>query len=279
MAKKRSSNLKTKSAESSPKKASVIRDVPAVSKALAILQFLARGDAPIGVVALAREVGAIPSTCLHILRVLVNEGLAAVDPLSKKYTLGAGVLTLASTFSHRNPFVQVVRSSLEDLSRRHRCAVAALEQSDADHMVIVGVGDVYPGVSVRVTTGTRLPVLMSASGRCFAAFGDYTQAELKKKFARLRWGNPPDMEAWLTDIAEVRKHGFAIDVGNYIRGVTVVAVPVLDGQGSILGCITMVELREKLAGDRLQRVLTDMMDAANEVGWKVGGGIRTFRSR
>jgi len=278
MTTKRTSAVKHKNADTAAGRSPVMRDVPAVSKAVAILRFLARGDSPIGVVALAREVGAIPSTCLHILRVLVNEGLAAVDPVSKKYTLGAGVLSLASTFSHRNPFVQVARSSLEDLSRKHRCAFAAIEQGDADHMVVVAVGDVYPGVSVRLTTGTRLPILMSASGRCFAAFGKYTPADLKRRFGRLRWDNPPDFDDWLAEIAEARKHGYAIDTGHYIRGVSVVAVPVFDGQKTILGCITTVDFREKLAGDRLKEVIADMVQAATEAGWKLGGGTRTSRT-
>jgi DNA-binding IclR family transcriptional regulator len=278
MTTKRTSAVRNKNVKSASSKNPVLRDVPAVSKAVAILRFLARAESPIGVVAVAREVGAIPSTCLHILRVLVNEGLAAFDPVSKKYTLGAGILSLASTFSHRNPFVQVVRSSLEELSRKHRCAFAALEQSDAEHMVVVAVGDIYPGISVRVTTGTRLPILMSASGRCFAAFGKYSPADLKRRFGRLRWDNPPNFDEWLAQIEEVRKQGHAIDAGHYIRGVSVVAVPVFDGQRTALGCITTVDFREKLTGDRLKAVIADMADAADEAGWKLGGGTKSFRS-
>ena len=238
MAKERTIGVNGANTEASTNKMPVARGVPAVCKALAILRFLSRRESPIGVVALAREVGAIPSSCLHILRTFVKEGLAAVDPISKKYTLGAGVLSLACAFSHRNPFVQVVRSRLEELSRKHHCAFAALEQSNAEHMAIVAVGDVSPGVSAHVTTGTLLPLLMSASGRCFAAFGQYCRADLKKEFERLRWDSRPDFEVWLGEISDARKSGHAIDAGHQIRGATVVAVPVFDGQRAILGCIT-----------------------------------------
>jgi hypothetical protein len=36
---------------------------------------------------IANQLGLIPSTCLHILRVLVAEELVAFDPDNKKYTL------------------------------------------------------------------------------------------------------------------------------------------------------------------------------------------------
>ena len=87
---------------SEQKKAVTNRRVPAVTRAVSILRYLANESEPIGIVPLARGVGLIPSTCLHITRVLVNEGLVAVAPQTKQYTLGSGILALASAFSLRN---------------------------------------------------------------------------------------------------------------------------------------------------------------------------------
>src|SRR5258705_1090057 len=83
----------------------VIRQVPAVTRAVAILKYLARVEAPVGVVQLAGALNMIPSTCLHILRVLSGDGLGSFQPASKKKQLGGGVLALAKGFENKNGFV------------------------------------------------------------------------------------------------------------------------------------------------------------------------------
>ena len=71
-----------------------IRAVPAVSRAIAILRLLGRTLAPMGVKAIAEALDLVPSTALHILRVLVAEELVKADA-GKQYTLGMGTLALA----------------------------------------------------------------------------------------------------------------------------------------------------------------------------------------
>src|SRR3990172_10262009 len=54
-----------------------LRAVPAVTRAVAILRLLGRSEESLGVHAIARALGLVPSTCLHILRVFVAEALVA----------------------------------------------------------------------------------------------------------------------------------------------------------------------------------------------------------
>lgn len=79
----------------------VWRQFPAVTRAVAILRALGQSPEPLGVNAIANQLGLIPSTCLHILRVLVAEQLVAFDPDNKKYTYGAGILTIAEVVAAR----------------------------------------------------------------------------------------------------------------------------------------------------------------------------------
>lgn len=250
----------------------VQRRVPAVSRAVAILRYLARNREPIGVVPLARGVGLIPSTCLHIVRILTDEGLVTFNPQSKHYTLGPGVLALANAFSLRNPFVQVVRSRLEDLARQHGLAFAAVEESGADHYIVVAIGDFHTGLGVRLNVGARFPALVSATGRCLAAFGgqQFSTAELKRRFAKLRWDNPPVFEEWLADIDQVRRQGYAIDDGQYIAGLMVISVPVFNDLGLMLGCVVAVGLREQLGGDRLEKLIASLRATARDVNRELG---------
>ena len=68
---------------------------PAIARAAAILRLLGRSEVPMGLQAIAPELGLVPSTCLYVLRALVEEELVSFDPDTKRYALDAGVLTLA----------------------------------------------------------------------------------------------------------------------------------------------------------------------------------------
>src|SRR6202045_1424231 len=75
---------------------------PAISRAAAVLRLLGKSDAPLGVHSIARELGLVPSTCLHVLRALVAEEFVSLDPDTKRYSLEAGVLTLARHWLRRH---------------------------------------------------------------------------------------------------------------------------------------------------------------------------------
>lgn len=246
------------------------RNVPAVSRAIGILRMLARIDEPIGVVLLARRMGMIPSTCLHIVRILAAEGLIAFDPQSKKYRLGAGLLTLGNAYIQRNPFVQLVRKQLDDLTHEHHLAFAAIERSGPDHLIVVAASDLGPGISVRIMTGVRFPALASASGRCAAAFGGYDPGELKMGFGRIKWEEALSFEHWLGEVEEVRRNRYAIDAGHYVRGLTIASVPVFDDQNAMRGCITTIGVKDQLADNQLSTVIAGMQQAACSIGGQLG---------
>ena len=63
----------------------------------------------------------------------------------------------------------------------------------------------------------------------------------------------------------MRRQGFSIDRGNYIDGVTIVAVPVLDSRGTISHTIAAVGLGSQLDRASSLALARDMRAAAQEV--------------
>src|SRR3984957_14128420 len=90
---------------------------PAISRAAAVLRLLGKSDAPLGVQAIARELGLVPSTSLHVLRALVAEEFVAFDPDPKRYALEAGVLTLARHWLRRNRFNDLAQPVLDRIGQ------------------------------------------------------------------------------------------------------------------------------------------------------------------
>jgi len=242
-----------------------VRAVPAVSRAIAILRLLGRTRAPMGVKAIAEALGIVPSTALHILRVLVAEELVKVDA-AKQYTLGMGTLALARASLESDDFPARVQPHLDALSKRYGVTAIGLELPNLQHMIVVALSRSEAPVRLHVDVGSRFPTLISATGRCVAAFGNHPAAELEKRFKALRWDNAPSWTAWCKEVEMVRRQGYSIDRNTYIAGVTVVGVPVLDASGEIQHCIASVGITGQLDRAKAIELAHDMQAATRGIG-------------
>lgn len=199
---------------------------PAISRAAAVLRLLGRSASPLGLNTIARELGLVPSTCLYVLRALVAEELASFDSDTKRYALASGVLTLARGWLRRDEFSSLAQTPLDRLAREFGVTMLGVEIFGIDHIIAVAVSQAGGGFQLATQVGSRFPALISATGRCIAAFGGYPESQLKARFETLRWDDPPSFDEWQEQVARTRIQGFGIDEGNYIAGVTVIAAPV-----------------------------------------------------
>ena len=204
---------------------------PAIVRASAVLKLLAKSASPLPLQAIARDTGLVPSTCLYVLRALVGEELVAFDGDTKRYALGAGVLVLAQRWLEQDNFVPLVQPQLEQISHKFGVTSLGVQIFGLDHIIVVASSTAGNNFQISARVGSRFPALISATGRCIAAWTDCTDSELRARFKRLRWDNPPDFRDWLKQVEVARKQGFAVDEGHYINGVTVLASPVWNAPG------------------------------------------------
>lgn len=247
------------------------RPVPAVRRGIAILRFLGRNDAPMGVVAIARELGIVPSTCLQILRTLVMEELVSVDTESKRYTLDAGMLTLARSALRRDRFARIVQPVLDRISTRFEVTAIGVRVIGLRHMNVVAISHSDLAFRLHVDVGSRFPALISATGRCLAAFGGHSDRAIKRAFTALRWDNAPDYDTWRREVEQTRRTGFGADEGNYIRGVTIVAAPVFDINETMTYGLALVGLSDQMRDAGLDNMGAEVQGAAATLTESLGG--------
>lgn len=238
---------------------------PAIARAAAILRLLGRSEIPLGVNNIARALGLVPSTCLYVLRALVAEELVAFDSDTKRYTLDAGVLTLARGWLRRNRFADVAQPAVDRLSREYGVTMLAVQIVGLQHIVVIATSDGGANFQLSAHVGSRFPALVSATGRCIAAFGRYSASELERRFHTLRWGDPPAYEDWLGQVARTRDVGYAVDSGNYIMGVTVVAAPVLRTDGRPSHALVAVGLSGAVERAGADVIGADLLVAAHSL--------------
>lgn len=250
------------------------RQVPAVTRAVAILRFLGRSPQPVGVNPIARELGLVPSTCLHILRVLQDEGLVEFDSTTKRYAIGIGILPLARSALQKNSFSLLVQARLSDFSAQFGVTSIATQLAEPAQMVVIALSQSSMPFRLQVDLGSRFPLLISATGRCIAAFNGLGEKALRQGFDKLTWDHPPSFDTWLAEVEATRSRGYAVDQGSYIAGVTVVAVPVFDAGGKMIRSLVAIGISERLqpqAVDNIAKALIGIRDDIEAIQLSTGG--------
>jgi DNA-binding IclR family transcriptional regulator len=246
---------------------------PAISRAAAVLRLLGRSDTPLGLQPIARELGLVPSTCLYVLRALVSEELVAFDPATKRYTLEAGVLTLARHWLRRNRFNDLAQPVLDRISQTFDVTALGVHIVGIDHIVVVAVSQSGSNFQVSAQVGSRFPATISATGRCIAAFGNHSEAELEARFKTLRWDVPPTLQQWKAQIRQTRVQGFAVDDGNYISGVTVIAAPVWKTRSDLSHALVAVGIGSEARRTKLAALAQALLSASKRLSSQLCGEI------
>lgn len=239
--------------------------MPAVTRAIAILRLLGSSASPLGLKAIAQTLDLVPSTCLHILRVLIEEKLVKVNAYSKRYSLDVGMLPLARAALRRSSFATLVQPELDRLSKQYGLTAIGVELLEMEYIIVVALSRAPVLLGLHVEVGSRFPALISASGRCVAAFGNHPWSEIEQRFRTVRWETAPELDAWRKEVESVKRKGYSIDRGNYINGVAIIAVPVLDANQRMSQIIVLLGLAKQINNSTAISIAQDMRIASETV--------------
>ncbi len=105
--------------------------------------------------AIARALGLVPGTCLHILRAPAAEELVAFGPATKRYGLASGAVALARAMLRHDAFGRLARPVLDRLAARHGATAVGVEVASLGHIVVVALARPGAALQLRVDVGSR----------------------------------------------------------------------------------------------------------------------------
>ena len=117
------------------------------------------------------------------------------------------MLTLARQWLRRDRFADLAQPVLDRIAREFGVTMLGVQIVGLDHIIVVAPSQVGGSFQLSAQVGSRFPALISATGRCIAAFGGYREADLAARFATLRWDDPPSFAEWQAQVAETRDEG------------------------------------------------------------------------
>lgn len=215
--------------------------VQSVERTLDILEALAdRGEA--GIAQLSHQVGLHASTVHRLLSTLIARGYVRQNHETGRYQVGLKALDVARAVRDHLDLRMEALPILRELMQKSG-ETANLAVLDGQHLVYLEQVS-SPGWMLRmfVQVGARAPLHSTASGKVLLA--NLPEVELNKKLAN--YSLTPyagrtivDKGVLLSELADVRRDGYATDYGEQEEGVSCVAGPVRDFTGRVVAAISI----------------------------------------
>ena len=208
--------------------------VPAATRALRVLRFLASQPDPVPLDRIAKALGMPRSTAYHLLNAMIDEGFVVHLADEHRYGLGVAAFEVGSGYARQEPLQRIARRPLatlvDDLGQSAHLAV--LHGRD----VLYVLEERAPGRPPLVTdVGVRLPAQLTASGRAILAALPANQVRAlfpqRSAFVDRHGLGPTSLSALRALLTETRQRGYATESGEVTPGFASVAAAVLDHNG------------------------------------------------
>ncbi len=208
--------------------------VPAATRTLRVLRFLASQPDPVPLDRIMRACDLPRSTAYHLLNTMVDEGFVVHLAEEKRYGLGVAAFEVGSGYSRQEPLQRIARRLLAGLvdATRQSAHLAVLHGRD----VLYVVEERAPGRPPLVSdVGVRLPAHLTASGRAILAALPPAQVRAlypdRTAFVDRHGLGPTSLSALRLLLTETRQRGYAEEDGAVTPGFASVAAAVLDHNG------------------------------------------------
>jgi DNA-binding IclR family transcriptional regulator len=208
--------------------------VPAATKAMRVLKFLASQPDPVPLDRIMRACGLPRSTAYHLMNAMAAEGFVTHLADERRYGLGVSAFEVGSGYTRQAPLQRLARRPLATLADRVGESAHLAVPHGRD--VLYVIEERAPGRPPLVTdVGVRLPAHLTASGRAILAQLPAAQVRAlypdKESFVERTGVGPGSLSALRTILSETRQRGYATEDGEITPGFASVAAPVLDHNG------------------------------------------------
>ena len=208
--------------------------VPAATRALQVLRFLAAQPDPVTLDRLASAVGLPRSTAYHLVAAMVEEDFVVHLADEHRYGLGVAAFEVGFGYARQAPLQRIARRPLAALvdATGHSAHLAVLHGRD----VLYVLEERARGRPSLVSdVGVRLPGHLTASGRAILAALPAAQVRAlypdRAAFVDRHGSGPAGPAALRTLLSDTRQRGYAVEDGAVTPGFASVAAAVLDHNG------------------------------------------------
>lgn len=243
------------------------RTVPAVYKALNILELLADSSVGLTLLDIVEESNLAKSSVHYLLVTLERCGYVRRSERTGRYLLGAKLFGMAHSAVGNHSLRQLTAPYLAGLRLRTRLTVhlAIFEQNEA---VLIDRLETSRGAHLASWVGKRMDLHCTAIGKAILAFlpdEEIEDAIRKHGLARHNDNTVSTSRRLREELNRVAQSGYALDNEEDELGIRCLGVPIFGPADRPIAAISVVGSTSELSLDDIPRLLSELQQTASAV--------------
>ncbi|MFF2557640.1 IclR family transcriptional regulator [Nocardia sp. NPDC058058] len=248
--------------------------IQSIERAAAMLRLLARGSGRMGVGEIAAALGLAKPTAHGILKTLQGVGFVEQDAVTGKYQLGSALGELGAGYLDANELRSRAINRADALAARSGESVRIAAPV---HGAVRVIHHVFrpDNTSQALELGEVLPPYATALGKVLLAYDSELAAVVRDAdLPALTHRTITDRPALGRALTEVRRTGWAGEIGEYRSGEAGIGAPIRARGGLVVGAMGITGPIDHLCDGQLRlrpALITQVRDAAQAVSRDLGG--------
>ncbi len=215
-------------------------------------------------------------TTRRLLHTLVQAGLVDHDEMTGLYSLGVGVLELASAVETGRELREIAAPYMTELAERTGTTAYLWVHHEGSALCVERVRATIPNVDATwFTVGSLAPLNSGGGPRVLLGFlspGELQHAlsgDLPKRTIKSQTSS----KLLAAEAARIRERGWELAVDDFVVGLAALGVPIFDRNGLLAGSLSITTLTAQLVENDKPRHLDLLRKTADEIGAKIYGGL------
>lgn len=239
--------------------------VRAVERALDILMCFTK-DSDLGLTEIAGEIGLHKSTAHRLLTTLEEKGFVIRNSATEKYRLGLKIWELSAHLSQNDDPAILLLPQMEQLRDRLGETVSLYLRDGTDRLRIQAVQS-NQAIRRVAQVGARLPLYVGASSKVLVAYAE--EAIVRAVLESADWPAAVDRPAYVAQLQEIRKLGYATSYEEREPGAAAVAAPIFDRTGKVAAALSVSGPVSRLSPQTLEDFAPVLIETAREMGMMI----------
>jgi IclR family transcriptional regulator, KDG regulon repressor len=246
------------------------RGAQSVYRAIDILEAFLVDSPSLSLAEISEAVHLKVPTTHRLLKALQAKDLIVVDPNSRKYSLGGGVMRLANVIISRDDIAAISQPGLVKL-RNETGETVALHCLVGDQRVcLVELSSSQP-IRMASGVGRAYPLFAGAAGKAILAFLPPDRVDrIIKASKSAPSGAPSAPRTLLTQLPEIRARGYAISSGETVKGAAALAAAILDSEDRVVGAINVTGPADRFTSAKVKKAVKPLLRVTDEIMRQLG---------
>ena len=249
--------------------------VPALERALNIMEYLTKNDAPVSLKEISGNLKIPTASAFRLMKNLSARGyVREINNGQLQYSIGPQIMRLAYNCQRSMSITTIAKPWMENLSEKtgQTSQLAILRGQD-----VIYVEQSFPSVPVNIIATLHCPVQInvSAAGKVLLAYAPNNECERILSSMPLHKNTEKtitDQERFRKELALTQKRGYGIDDEEFADGIGCLAAPIFNFHGDCIASIGITgHIRDYKDNIRFQTLIQETKFAASEISTAFGG--------